>query len=289
VLGGYGVRLPTDEAPRAVERRAVTAALARAVPPPLAPVIDALQVIARRYPVQGVLPGLFVDGAGDPARAAGWTPAGTVLSGDGLDDLLRVAREYWRTTPHVAAALAWKYYAYWVCLPAVLGYATARRVPLLEPDEVLLRYMPREPFLVTGLRAPRVAVLPSDALAANRPPGVFVVPDEAALRATLRATLLDRHLDILLDGLHGRVRLGRRTLLGSLASGVAHAVSRAADAVPGCALDVAGELLSTLDVADLVDLTVLPDGRLWVQRHTCCLAFALPTPRICEGCCLSAP
>ena len=39
-----------------------------------------------------------------------------------------------------AAALAWKAYTYWLALPAVLGWASARRVPLLDPADVLMHF-----------------------------------------------------------------------------------------------------------------------------------------------------
>jgi ferric iron reductase protein FhuF len=42
-------------------------------------------------------------------------------------------------------------------------------------------------------------------------------------------------------------------------------------------------VLAALGVARLVDLS--PDGR--VRRRTCCLAFALPEPKVCDGCCIS--
>jgi ferric iron reductase protein FhuF len=57
--------------------------------------------------------------------------------------------------------------------------------------------------------------------------------------------------------------------------------------IPGPALDVTRTLLSGLDLDDLVDLTAEPTGRLTVGRRTCCLAFALPEPRICAGCVIS--
>src|SRR5258708_539298 len=60
----------------------------------------------------------------------GWVPASQLVSGAALHDLLDAAGQRWRAAPHAAAALAWKYYSYWLSLPAVLGYATARRVPL---------------------------------------------------------------------------------------------------------------------------------------------------------------
>jgi hypothetical protein len=48
----------------------------------------------------------------------------------------------------------------------------------------------------------------------------------------------------------------------------------------------AGTLLTALDLGGLVDFEPGPDGVV-VRRHTCCLAFTLPVPKICSGCCLS--
>ena len=60
----------------------------------------------------------------------------------------------------------------------------------------------------------------------------FIETVTADLPGYLRRTLLDGHLDPVLEQLRGRVRLGRRTLLGSLASGVAYALVRSADTLP---------------------------------------------------------
>jgi hypothetical protein len=288
----------------------VTAAVSPAAVTPLGPVLGALAAMTGRYPVHGVVPGLYV------ANRAGWTPASEIVYGDAFDDMLDTAGKRWKTAPHVAAALAWKCYAYWVALPAVLGWATARRVPLLEPSQVLVRYTDHQPFLCAGLADPEVAVLPTDPLSAwigadqrsrrpedpavlicadrrSRrpeesatlgPPGIRVVPDEAALLGALRTSLIDTHLAPIVERMHLRLHLGRRTLWGSLASGVAHAASRAADALPGSTLDATTTLLSGLDLDNLVELTPEPSGRLWVQRRTCCLAFALSEPKICSGC-----
>ncbi|NJC67039.1 hypothetical protein HC028_21405 [Planosporangium flavigriseum] len=230
------------------------------------------------YPVHGLVPGLYV------ADRAGWTPATEIIHGDAFDDMLEAAGRRWNTSPHVAAALAWKCYSYWTSLPALLGYATARRVPLLEPDKVLVRYDDRKPFLRAGLTDPKIAILPGDPLAAADLPGVQVVADETALLQTLRSSLVDAHLGPVVDRMHTRLHLGARTLWGSLASGVAHGISRAADVLPGSALDAANTLLDTLGLTDLVDLTPAESGRLEVRRRTCCLAFALPEPQICRGC-----
>jgi ferric iron reductase protein FhuF len=122
---------------------------------------------------------------------------------------------------------------------------------------------------------------------------VRVAPD---LPGYLRQTLVDEHLGPVLDGLRELVHLGRRTLLGSLASGVAYALVRSSDALPGpiaatrslserrpvSVRQTARTLLAALGVEDLVEIT----PQLGVRRRTCCLAFTLPQPKVCSSCCL---
>src|SRR6185503_13614772 len=99
-----------------------------------------------------------------------------------LDTLLEVSRQRWQAQPHAAAALAWKAYTYWLALPAVLGWASARRVPLLTGDDVLLHFADPRPLVTLGLHENvTVAVLPSDPLALSGLRQVKVVADEAAL------------------------------------------------------------------------------------------------------------
>ena len=137
-----------------------------------------------------------------------------------------------------------------------------------------------------GLTRVRVAVLATDPLAMSPGPEILVVPDDGALRAVLRSSLVDSNLAPVLERLRNRVHLGRRTLWGSVASGVAHGLSRAADALPGATLDIARDLLTLLDVDELVDSPAATGAGLDVQRRTCCLAFTLPEPKICKGCCI---
>ncbi|MEU8816165.1 ferric iron reductase [Actinoplanes sp. NPDC048796] len=230
--------------------------------------------------IPGLAPDLVVT---DPA---GWTPAAT-LATENLDTLLDSARRRWNAQPHAAAALAWKAYTYWLALPAVLGWASARRVPLLTGDNVLVHFNDARPLVTLGLRADTpVAVLPGDPIAIAGLPGVHVVADEEALLAELRASLLDSHLTPLLDAIHGRVRLGKRTLLGSLSSGVAQGILRSADVIPGPSADNIARLHRALGVDGLIDLVPGPGGELEVQRKTCCLAFTLPKPKVCKGCCI---
>jgi Ferric iron reductase FhuF-like transporter len=246
---------------------------------PLAPIIDTLaRVRAQRgpAPVHGFTADLVV-----PAGADGWLPAAEFTSGERLTALLDAAHQRWNAAPHAAAALAFKSYAYWLALPAVVGYASARRVPLVSPDNVLVRPHAGAPFVELGLARPALAALADDPVTALHP-GVLALPDDAALLGYLRRHLLDGHLRPLLSRLHERVRIGERTLLGSVASGIAYALARSADALPGPVAATAREILRALELDDLVEI----DDDLGIRRHTCCLAFTLPTPKVCSGCCL---
>ncbi|WP_425565660.1 hypothetical protein [Pilimelia columellifera] len=249
---------------------------------PLAPAVEAFATVGANRPLSGMAPGLVVE------RPAEWVAATALIDGSHLTDLLDAAHRRWDASPHAAAALAWKAYTYWLALPAVLGWGVARRVPLLIPEDVLVHIDSHRPLVRVGLRPGfRTAVLPNDPLVtAGSDARIMVVPDEAALLTTLRHSLYDAHLAPLLGQIRGMVRLSARTLLGSLASGVAYGVIDAADALPGSVHEIADPLLRALGVADLVDINTGPDGTWNVQRRTCCLAFTLPEPKICSGCCL---
>lgn len=262
----------------------MTAALHRdaATGEPLAPVTSTLRAIfGTSTQLPGLAPDLLVD------DRPGWLPATELVNGNRLPDLLDAAARRWRAQPHAAAALAWKAYTYWLALPAVLAWGSSRRVPLLTPADVLVHYEDHRPLVTLGLsRSITVAVLPTDPLAIVGHPRVRVVADEAQLLGELRASLLDAHLTPLLDAIHAHVRVGNRTLLGSVASGVAYGVLRAADVLPGASVQNVGTLLSALGVQDLIELVPGPGGQLIVQRKTCCLAFTLPQPKVCVGCCI---
>jgi hypothetical protein len=231
-------------------------------------------------PMRGISPDLA-------AYGACWVPATELTSGDAVDDLLAAARARWQGSPHASAALAWKAYSYWLALPAVLGYTAARRVPLLRPDAIQVRWSTTAPFVRVAIvpDALEVAVLGSDPLAAGGPGGLRIAADDDELLALLRASLLDDHLEPLMDQVRRRVNLGRHALLGSVASGIAHGLSRSADVLAGPTLEIAHRMLGALDLDGLVDLAPTPVG-LAVHRRTCCLAFTLPTPKVCSDCCI---
>ncbi|MFI6758078.1 hypothetical protein ACIBF5_02890 [Micromonospora sp. NPDC050417] len=248
---------------------------------PLAPVNATLRKMFGTDDLPGLAPGVLVE------DEQGWLPATELINGNRLPEILTAAQRSWQSTPHAAAALFWKAYTYWLALPTVVGWASARRVPLVRASDVLVRVDTDRATLTLGLRpSTTIAVLPSDPLAVAGRPEVRVLSNEAELLAALRGSMLDEHLAPLLDAIHTQVRVGARTLLGSVASGVAYGILRAADGLPGTATENVGTLLTALDLADLIELVPGPDGEPTVQRKTCCLAFTLPQPRVCKGCCI---
>lgn len=243
----------------------------------LVPIIRTLDAVRARHgeaPVHGVTRSLMLPRHADASH--GWIPATQFANGAAMPELLAAAHERWPGEPHVAGALAWKSYAYWATLPAVVGFAVAGRVPNVAADNMRVRIHGEAPFVEFGLERPEIS------FGAENPAPV----DDAALLTTLRETLMERHLDPVLDRFHEVVRVGRRTLLGSVASAVCYALLRASDVLPGSAVPTAHAILDALDLSDLVDFGPDEQGRLAVHRRTCCLAFALPVPKVCSGCCI---
>lgn len=249
---------------------------------PLAPVTRALAAMRRsrgERATAGLAEGLVLD------SLAGYTPTTCFTDGSAVAQLIDAPRKRWGAAPHAAAALAWKGYSYWLALPAVIGWASARRVPLLHASNVMLRMSEDRPWFRFGMRRAMVAVLPNDPVAGD--PGVRVVDDEGALLDVLRATLVDQHLAPLLTQFRGQVRVGHRIMWGSLASGVAHAVEYTADTTPLSIVETAGTLLEALRVPDLVDIACTPEGEMSLRRKTCCLAFTVEGLSTCRSCCVT--
>ena len=112
------------------------------------------------------------------------------------------------------------------------------------------------------------------------------MPDERSLLDAMRTSLLDGHVTPMLDAMHRRVRLGQRTLLGSLSSGIANGILRAADALPGGTAANIGTRARRARHRRPGRDPAGAGGEPFVQRRTCCLAFTLPEPKLCTGCCI---
>ncbi|WP_112134484.1 hypothetical protein [Glycomyces dulcitolivorans] len=249
--------------------------------------LHALRAVAARverdvspHPIAGLRTWLF----GDPAPAAVEFAAAELVSGERVEELMATAAALWGGSAHANAALAWKTYCYWTLAPAVLGYIAARRVPVMDAANSVFSVSDEAPMFSVRQVRPRFLALPHDPCAGH--PDVEVVANEGDLLDRLRATMFEDHLGPVLDAFLARVRVGRRTLLGSLASGLSYAVASMAQAVPDPDDVIAKTLLDAFDVAHLVDVSTDEAGRLLYRRRTCCLALTIEGGRTCSTCCV---
>ncbi|WP_051703793.1 IucA/IucC family C-terminal-domain containing protein [Glycomyces sp. NRRL B-16210] len=255
--------------------------------PPIPQPLDALRAVAdevdRRVGPQP-LAGLrhWLDGR--PAPGSVDFPAAELAEGVGVEALMRTAAAQWGGSPHANAALAWKTYCYWTVAPAVLGYIADRRVPVMDAANTVFTVAEGAPVFSVRQVRPRFLALPHDACAGH--PDVEVAANEGELLDRLRAYVFEGHLGPVLDAFLARARVGRRTMLGSLASGLAYAVASIAQAVPEPDEVIAKTLLNLFDVGHLVDFATDEEGRLVYRRRTCCLALTIEGGRTCSTCCV---
>ncbi|QSB05027.1 hypothetical protein [Natronoglycomyces albus] len=221
----------------------------------------------------------------------GDVPQGTIVNsgdlaagGEVTAALIEHSSQLWGAADHVSVALAWKTYCYWSVLPSVLGFVSAHRVPLWNPEEAHFVIGRESPLFSLHLGDPKFAVLADDPLASH--PAAVVMKDHQELLDAMRATLFDGHLEVVMSALRQQARIGRRNLLGSLASGICYAVACCAEASHVSSEAIAAELLEAFDVAHLVDISSDEFGKLTYRRHTCCLAFTLEGRNVCSTCCL---
>ncbi|MFC3493369.1 hypothetical protein [Glycomyces rhizosphaerae] len=211
-------------------------------------------------------------------------PAAELAAGERIEELMGTAAALWGGSAHANAALAWKTYCYWTLAPVVLGYVAARRVPVMDASNAVFSVAEDASMFSVRQIRPRFLALPHDPCAAH--PDVEVVANEAVLLDRLRATVFDAHLAPVLDAFLARARVGRRTLMGSVASGIAYGVASIAQVVPDPDDVLAKTLLDAFDVSALVDIRTDEAGRLVYQRRTCCLALTIEGNRTCSTCCV---
>ncbi|MFB4315585.1 hypothetical protein [Actinomadura sp. 21ATH] len=236
------------------------------------PLVALLQAAHDAYPL-ALLPGL-----GAPVDDAGYFTADDPRLWEAL---VADTRDRYDAPAHIAAALAWKGYAYWVSLPVTLGWTLNRRVPLIAASDALVRPLAESPFVSVGLRDVRFAVTASDPCAGT--PDTVTVPDEAALLALVRDTLVGGHFAPLIESLRATTRTGARGLWGTAAEALSAPLYGHGSDLPGAAAAVE-ELMAGLG-RPLAGLMGMEDGA--PRRRTCCLWVALPDRDACPSCCLT--
>jgi hypothetical protein len=190
----------------------------------------------------------------------------------------------------VASAL---YFKAWTWAPidlAVNRWLRERRVVDLSADQVVINTTTDEDeWLSLDVLDEHLTVLPDDPLAGQ--PGVTVVPDDDALLAALKRTLVDGHLALAVRGFAAVRRGGERPLWGTVAQSLCYPAAVADPLLlPDRQARVAQLLTLVPDhAARLVEVAETDEGRGWrpmLLRKTCCYAYTLPGCGECTTCCL---
>jgi ferric iron reductase protein FhuF len=259
------------------------------------------------------------DRAAEPAPTPSWRVAEELLRDRA--ELERCIRAYGEnlgaTQLPIAAAVAFKAYAWAVIQPAVVGWLEERRVVDYSAQNLLVDFAPDGARL--RLRSPRVTVLAGDARAgeeANRDgvatagrhrparssgetapadldasTQVTIVDSEARLLHALRKTLIQRHLSLAVEAFR-EVRGGSsRPLWGSATQLLALPATVTDPARFPDRRRLAEQLLGLLPecLAELVHFAEIHDEDGWrplLLRRTCCYAYTLPDMSSCITCCL---
>lgn len=211
----------------------------------------------------------------------GWRSA-AVLVDPARGALLDGAAEYlrWRgaSSERVAASILTQIYANRIVGVGIGCWVTARIVPLLAPNEVLLRFDGARPVR-TALRSARVA--------ARR-------PGDSAL-ATLGEQLFPGHLAGVVAGVAARSGLSARRLWGNVATSCATAfVLLHRSAKPSQRAAIRADALAFFDqrgwpIHGLIDWAAAgDDAPLDYRRRTCCLYRLIPDEAPCTTCSLPA-
>ena len=189
---------------------------------------------------------------------ATWYPASWLTDPDSpsLHELIKIVADEWGGDRHVAAALAFKGYAWAAALPVVAGWLQHACVPMLDSASLRVGIARQLPFVRLDLSATRI-VAPSNT---------------SALLEAARAALLEGHLREIVAALAEATRIGPRLLWGSVAETVANV------AVQLDGGDGARRALGMLGPA-VADLVECDEGAASVRRRTCCLWFASDTGR----------
>ena len=191
---------------------------------------------------------------------ATWYPGTWLTDPDSpsLHELVKIIADEWGGSPHVAAALAFKGYAWAAALPVVAGWQQHGCVPMLDSASLRVGVARRLPFVRLDLTATPIAA-PSDS---------------AALLEAARTSLLDGHLREVIEALAEATRISQRLLWGSVAEAVVN-VAMQLDGADGArrALTLLGS-----PIAGLVE-SCDAYGVASIRRRTCCLWFATDAGR----------
>ncbi|WP_328718643.1 (2Fe-2S)-binding protein [Streptomyces sp. NBC_00247] len=256
---------------------------------PASPVASAYARLAE------VFPGLRTDVLDRTAplpSGSGWVRADALASGGAVVDAFlewdeaQILRDYQqRARPDVVASFGLHRYAWPACLLVTLPWFLHRRVVRVPVEDVAFQ----RALGHFAVRVPEFACLPDDPAASH--PDARVVPDEAALRAEVLASVA-AHMGPVLEGFGPRMRRGKRALWGmatdEIVEGlwyVAHLLGEETRAMTELERLLPGATKPYVGAAGFRELTG-PSGESLPTRDraSCCLFYTLRPEDTCVTC-----
>ncbi|WEH38899.1 (2Fe-2S)-binding protein [Streptomyces sp. AM 2-1-1] len=256
---------------------------------PASPVASAYARLAEVFP--GLRTDVLAPGAPLPS-GPGWVRADRLASGGAVVDAFlewdeaQVRRDYQQSArPDVVASFGLHRYAWPVCLLVTLPWFLHRRVPRVPVEDVAFQ----RALGHFAVRAGEFACLPDDPAASH--PDARVVPDEAALRAEVLASVA-AHMGPVLEGFGPRMRRGKRALWGmatdEIVEGlwyIAHLLGEETRARTELERLLPGATKPYVGAAGFRELTG-PNGESLPTRDraSCCLFYTLRPEDTCVTC-----
>ncbi|MGW1467538.1 (2Fe-2S)-binding protein [Streptomyces sp. NPDC002308] len=256
---------------------------------PASPVTSAYARLAE------VFPGMrtdVLDAAAPLPSGSGWVHAGALASGGAAVDTFlewdeaQILRDYQqRGRPDVVAGFGFHRYAWPASLLVTLPWFLHRRVPRVPVEDVAFQ----RALGHFAVRVREFSCLPDDPAASH--PDARVVPDEAALRAEVLASVA-AHMGPVLEGFGPRMRRGKRALWGmatdEIVEGlwyVAHLLGEETRAVSELERLLPGATKPYVGAAGFRELTG-PNGESLPTRDraSCCFFYTIRPEDTCVTC-----
>jgi FhuF 2Fe-2S C-terminal domain/Ferric iron reductase FhuF-like transporter len=210
-----------------------------------------------------------------------------------LDRLIAVTQARLRTTaPTIIASALLQDYQWPLLSTAIACFLLDRRVPDISVASCRVRYNPESEADALALGSRRFSALPDDP-AANHPDAT-IVPDLAALRATLR-TSIEAHLGMVIGQICAQLGCKPRGLWLNVADrcagtliwlmqeqGSAPTLAQLEAEVEGL-IRVSGSPLSSRQVG-LIQLSHLSHSQVFLDRATCCYWYKTEGGEYCSTC-----
>jgi hypothetical protein len=201
--------------------------------------------------------------------------------------LARIRRRYHTDDRHFVAMTFFGATIWQVVVASIASYLTARRVPQLNPANVMLRWDADGWADTVAIVNARFAALPDDPAADHV--DVTIVADRDALRARLVEYIVSDYVPALIDVTSATSPLGKHALWSVVADrcvGTIVWLAPQLNLTATCGTEVRALLQAWPRKTRTNILAVEHAGRqeLFLERSSCCLSYKVPEHGYCSTC-----